>query len=184
MNKQTILLFALLLFLFFPEHAKAQSYSVRTNIIGLGTGNLNLEGSMVFSKRWSGHLPVQYNPFKLWKDAKLKNITVAPGIRYWTRESYGDGYFFGLHGVFSLFNAGGLFGHRYRYEGTAMGGGLSFGWVRPLSKRWNMEFELGAGVVWTDWERFECGHCGKRVSEGNGVHVVPTRTAINLVYLF
>ena len=115
---------------------------------GLGTGNLNVEGSMAFSTHWSAHLPVQYNPFRLWDDGKLKNFTVQPGVRYWMRETYGRGCFIGLHGVFSIYNAGGLFGHRYRYEGTAFGGGLSAGLVRPLSRRWNLEFELGLGVVW------------------------------------
>ena len=89
-----------------------------------------------------------------------------------------------LHGVFSIYNAGGLFGHRYRYEGTAFGGGLSAGLVRPLSRRWNLEFELGLGVVWADWERYRCVNCGKRTGKGSGVYVTPTRTAVNLVYLF
>ena len=92
--------------------------------------------------------------------------------------------FIGLHGVFSIYNAGGLFGHRYRYEGTAFGGGLSAGLVRPLSRRWNLEFELGLGVVWADWERYRCVNCGKRTGKGSGVYVTPTRTAVNLVYLF
>lgn len=184
MNKKTFLLPALLLCLFFPKHSMAQFYSVRTNLVGMATGNLNVEGSMAFSARWTAHLPVQYNPFNLWSDAKLKNFTVEPGVRYWMRESYGGGYFFGIHGVFSIYNAGGIFGHRYRYEGTAWGGGISAGWVRPLSRRWNIEFELGAGIVWADWERFRCVHCGKRVAKDNGVRLVPTRTAVNLVYLF
>lgn len=129
-------------------------------------------------------LPVQYNPFRLWDDGKLKNFTVQPGVRYWMRETYGRGCFIGLHGVFSIYNAGGLFGHRYRYEGTAFGGGLSAGLVRPLSRRWNLEFELGLGVVWADWERYRCVNCGKRTGKGSGVYVTPTRTAVNLVYLF
>ena len=74
--------------------------------------------------------------------------------------------------------------HRYRYEGTAFGGGLSAGLVRPLSRRWNLEFELGLGVVWADWERYRCVNCGKRTGKGSGVYVTPTRTAVNLVYLF
>ena len=86
--------------------------------------------------------------------------------------------------VCSPYNAGGLFGHRYRYEGTAFGGGLSAGLVRPLSRRWNLEFELGLGVVWADWERYRCVNCGKRTGKGSGVYVTPTRTAVNLVYLF
>lgn len=69
-------------------------------------------------------------------------------------------------------------------EGTAFGGGLSAGLVRPLSRRWNLEFELGLGVVWADWERYRCVNCGKRTGKGSGVYVTPTRTAVNLVYLF
>ena len=61
---------------------------------------------------------------------------------------------------------------------------LSAGLVRPLSRRWNLEFELGLGVVWADWERYRCVNCGKRTGKGSGVYVTPTRTAVNLVYLF
>lgn len=43
----------------------AQSYSLRTNVIGLATTNLNLEASMTLNRKWSLHLPVQYNPFSL-----------------------------------------------------------------------------------------------------------------------
>ena len=146
--------------LVYSDKVSAQFYSVRTNLVGLGTGNLNVEGSMAFSTHWSAHLPVQYNPFRLWDDGKLKNFTVQPGVRYWMRETYGRGCFIGLHGVFSIYNAGGL------------------------SRRWNLEFELGLGVVWADWERYRCVNCGKRTGKGSGVYVTPTRTAVNLVYLF
>lgn len=184
-RKKYFLCFACVLAcLVYSDKVSAQFYSVRTNLVGLGTGNLNVEGSMAFSTHWSAHLPVQYNPFRLWDDGKLKNFTVQPGVRYWMRETYGRGCFIGLHGVFSIYNAGGLFGHRYRYEGTAFGGGLSAGLVRPLSRRWNLEFELGLGVVWADWERYRCVNCGKRTGKGSGVYVTPTRTAVNQVYLF
>lgn len=78
-----------------------QFYSVCTNIVGLATGNINIEGFMALSSHWSVHLPLQYNPFNLWNDGKLKNITVSPGVRYWMRETYGRGYFWAFT-VFSL----------------------------------------------------------------------------------
>ena len=184
-NRLYLSFFALLLFcLLHSGKVSAQFYSIRTNLIGLATSNLNAEGSMALSTNWSVHLPVQYSPFNLWKDAKLKNITVEPGVRYWMRETYGRGYFIGLHGLFSYYNVGGIFGHKYRYQGTAYGGGLSVGLVRPLSRRWNIEFELGGGIVWADWEKFKCAHCGRRVGKDSGIKVLPTRTAVNLVYLF
>ena len=56
--------------------------------------------------------------------------------------------------------------------------------VTKAQRRWNLEFELGLGVVWADWERYRCVNCGKRTGKGSGVYVTPTRTAVNLVYLF
>ena len=106
-RKKYFLCFACVLAcLVYSDKVSAQFYSVRTNLVGLGTGNLNVEGSMAFSTHWSAHLPVQYNPFRLWDDGKLKNFTVQPGVRYWMRETYGRGCFIGLHGVFSIYNAG------------------------------------------------------------------------------
>ena len=106
-RKKYFLCFACVLAcLVYSDKVSAQFYSVRTNLVGLGTGNLNVEGSMAFSTHWSAHLPVQYNPFRLWDDGKLKNFTVQPGVRYWMRETYGRGCFIGLHGVFSIYKIG------------------------------------------------------------------------------
>ena len=66
----------------------AQSYSLRTNVIGLATTNLNIEGSMTLSRKWSLHLPLQYNPFKFGNNRQFRNFYAAPGARYWLLESY------------------------------------------------------------------------------------------------
>lgn len=68
----------------------AQFYSARTNLIGLATGNINLEGSMTLNRRWSLHLPVQYNPFVFKDNRQFRNLTVMPGVRYWFVESYSN----------------------------------------------------------------------------------------------
>ena len=69
-----------------------QFYSARTNILGLVTGNLNAEFGMTLNKKYSLHLPVQYNPFIYSKsnNTKFQNLTVLPGVRYWFRESFRD----------------------------------------------------------------------------------------------
>ena len=41
-----------------------RSYSLRTNVIGLATTNLNLEASMTLNRKWSLHLPVHEIPVK------------------------------------------------------------------------------------------------------------------------
>ena len=66
----------------------AQFYSARTNLIGLATGNINLEGSMTLIRRWSLQLPGQYNPFVFKDNRQFRNLTVKPGVRYWYVESY------------------------------------------------------------------------------------------------
>ena len=76
----------------------AQSYSLRTNVIGLATTNLNLEASMTLNRKWSLHLPVQYNPFKFGRNRQFRNFYAAPGVRYWLLESYMGG-FIGMYGT-------------------------------------------------------------------------------------
>ena len=79
----------------------AQSYSLRTNVLGLATTNLNVEASMTLSRKWSFHLPVQYNPFKFSKNRQFRNFYVAPGVRYWLLQSYIGG-FVGVYGTAGL----------------------------------------------------------------------------------
>ena len=77
-----------------------QDISIRTNLVGLSTLNLNIEPSITLGKekRWSLHLPVQYNPFILDSNKKMQNLTVMPGIRYWFLETYVKNYV-GIYGV-------------------------------------------------------------------------------------
>lgn len=165
------------------EIACGQVYSLQTNVLGWGTTNMNLEFGLKFSHRWTFHFPLQYNPFSF-GDARLRNLSASPGIRYWVREAYGRSYFFGIQGVGAMYNVGGVFGGKYRYEGYGFGGGLSLGYNRPLSPHWNLEFEAGLGVLWTHNDKYVCKTCGQKVATLEGVRLVPTKLAVNIVYLF
>jgi len=120
----------------------AQSYSLRTNVIGLATTNLNLEASMTLNRKWSLHLPVQYNPFKFGRNRQFRNFYAAPGVRYWLLESYMGG-FIGMYGTAGTYSVGNLFGNKYRYEGEGYGVGLSIGKAYQIGRRWNLEWEAG-----------------------------------------
>ena len=98
-----------------------QFYSARTNILGLVTGNLNAEFGMTLNKKYSLHLPVQYNPFIYSKsnNTKFQNLTVLPGVRYWFRESFRDP-FVGFSVLASRYNIGNIW-DKYRYDGWAWG---------------------------------------------------------------
>lgn len=163
--------------------ATAQSYSLKTNVIGLATTNLNLEASMTLTKNWSVHLPIQYNPFVFSGNKQFRNLYFSPGVRYWFLESY-IGPYIGLYGTLAEYSVGNLFGNSYRYEGNAYGFGLSIGRAYQLSNRWNLEWELGYGLSWLNYTKYECKECGERLYNYNGWKFIPTRAALNFVYLF
>ena len=66
----------------------------------------------------------------------------------------------------------------------ATSGLFSLGYNRPLSPHWNLEFEAGLGVLWTHNDKYVCKTCGQKVATLEGVRLVPTKLAVNIVYLF
>lgn len=170
-------------FMGFFSYAHGQAYSLRTNVLGLASTNLNIEGSIAISRKWSLHLPVQYNPFIFKDNRQFRNIYVAPGARYWFLESYLGG-FIGLYATTGKYSVGKLFGSEYRYEGVGYGIGLSLGKAYQLGKNWNFEWEIGYGCTWLNYEKYKCKRCGDLVEYNHGWYIRPTRAALNIVYLF
>lgn len=161
-----------------------QFYSVSTDALGLGTGTFNVEGSMAVNSHWTIHLPVRYNPWTFPGNKKMKQLSVLPGVRYWLLESYAGGWFFGSNAIVSRYNFGGLLGSRYRYDGMGYGFGLSAGYSISLYKNWNMEFELGGGLVWSRRDKYPCVRCGQKIKEESGVWLAPDKASVSIVYLF
>ena len=171
-------------FLMLGLSANAQFYSVKTNVLGLATGNLNLELSA--SRKVSIHLPVNYNPFTynfIADNCKMKNLTVQPGVRYWFTESYMR-WFMGFHAIYSRYHVGWKELSDYRYDGWGVGGGFSVGYSKMLSKRWNFEAELGGSLMWHDFDKYLCKECGSLPDPGHKINFVPTKLSLAFVYLF
>ena len=160
----------------------AQFYSARTNLIGLATGNINLEGSMTLNRRWSLHLPVQYNPFVFKDNRQFRNLTVMPGVRYWFVESYSN-FFVGMNTLASGYSIGRIW-NKKRYEGEGYGIGLSIGKAYPLSKTWNIEWELGGAAVWARYNEYRCRECGAFLGRKHGWYLIPSRVALNMINPF
>ncbi len=73
----------------------------------------------------------------------------------------------------------------YRYEGWAVGAGVAYGYAFILGKHWNLELEAGFGYIYTEYDRFECQECGKKIEDDVPVHYVgPTKASIGIVFLF
>ena len=88
------------------------------------------------------------------------------------------------YGTAGTYSVGNLFGSKYRYEGEGYGVSVSFGKAYQLSKSWNFEWEIGAGAVWLDYDKYWCKRCGDLVNSKHVWSFLPTRAALNFVYLF
>lgn len=161
--------------------SKAQFYSVKTNLVGLATTNLNVEAGVSIHRNWSLHLPVNYNPWVFGGNKRFQNITTVPGARYWFLETFSQG-FIGMHALYSHFHVGGV--DKYRYDGWGAGMGFSYGYSKVLNNRWNIEFEAGLGVVWSNYTKYLCQSCGAPQGNFSELRLVPSKAAISLVYLF
>lgn len=171
-------------------------FSMKTNLLYGGytyTPNLGVEIGL--APRWTLELSGAYNPFNLHgsetDNKKLVHWVAMPEFRYWTCQRF-NGHFLGVHGLYGNYNIGGhnlpmLFGQgsdAYRYEGQVMGGGVSYGYSVVLGKRWNLEFTVGAGVLYLDYDRYDCPKCGQKVETGaRKLFFGPTKVGISLSFL-
>ncbi len=188
--------------------ALAQRAALRTNLLGLATANLNLEASYMLSPSLSMHLALQAKPFsyplpapvgllryvegldsgqdnlaKLGTIKHTENYTVQPSLRYWTRGVYNRGWFFGFHTIATMFKYGGdRFDANYR-DGWGVGAGLSLGYSFELSKRFNLETELGIGGLYRSYNLVN----GKTKAKSalRTADIVPSlsRFGVSIVYL-
>ena len=187
-------LFAIFALTIFSGMAYGQKVALKTNLLYGGvtyTPNLALEYGI--SKRMTLNLSGGYNPWNINntvdKGEKLVHWLVQPEFRYWSCERF-NGHFFGFHGTYSLYNIGGkefpiLLGTdsgQYRHEGSAYGGGLTYGYVLNLSMRFALEFEIGAGYMHLDYDKYYAYKCGKFIGHSSRDYFGLTKAGITLAW--
>lgn len=166
---------------------------LKTNFIALAMLSANFGVEVDFARHWSVTLPVSYCAMDWFKSTiKFRNFTVKPELRYWFRHSDNDGFFVGPHFQLCYYNYafdGALRYQDFRGRTPAIGGGLGFGYRKPISrnKRWRMEFEVGAGVYPLDFSVF---HNTPDVRDGQWIerrkktYFGPDNAAVTLSYSF
>jgi hypothetical protein len=119
--------------------------------LGLATGISNAAIEFDFAKHWSVTVPVYYSAWNYFLETiKFRTLAVQPEVRYWFSKD-NDKFFLGAHFSYAQYNVAVDGNYRYQDKGgtsPALGGGISVGYRLPLerTKRWNVEFTLGAGV--------------------------------------
>ncbi|NDV82840.1 DUF3575 domain-containing protein [Bacteroides sp. 51] len=187
--KKALILMSLMLGILISG-AHAQSVAVKSNLLYDATTTMNLGVEVGLARKWTLDIPVNYNPWKLSDNARLKHWGVQPEVRYWFCEKFRR-TFVGLHGHYADFNVGNWPDWSFisdnmqnsRYQGHLYGGGLSIGHSWILKKRWSIEATVGVGYAHIVYDKYPCGECGTKLKEDSKNYFGPTKAAISLIYV-
>lgn len=175
--------------------ADAQSVGIKTNLLYGGvtyTPNLGVEIGL--GKRTTLELSGGYNPWNLDgamdNNKKLVHWLAQVEFRYFFCERF-NGHYIGVHALGGMYNIAAhelplLFGNdsrNYRFQGTALGAGVSYGYQLVLGKNWNLEFNIGVGYANLKYEKYRCVNCGEKQGDFSRNYFGPTKAGISIVYV-
>lgn len=166
----------------FPQYAEAQYSAVRTNVIGLATGTVNVGFDVSVTDKWTLDVSGLWNPIDT-DSFSCQFLGVQLGAKRWLYESF-VGHFIGGQITYGSYLYG---GSRRYYKGSMTGVGFSYGYSWLLSKRWNISAEIGVGIF-----RMKDTRRDRKLPEYEPVYVHhfkrwaigPSRAEISFSYLF
>ena len=162
------------------QEASSQRYAVKTNGLSWLTLTPNVEGEIKLSDRFTGSLSLHYRPWHVLSDnRKITGIALQPEVRYWFCQTFYQ-HFAGIHLNYADYN-GGLKAHRY--QGYLLGGGITYGYQMILSRRWNLEFSIGAGYARMNHDVYDRPRCGDFLKHECKNYWGITKVGVSLVYL-
>jgi hypothetical protein len=170
------------------------SVALKTNLLYLaGTLTPNLALEFGLSDRSTLNVSAGYNGWNrvgsFDDNRKLVHRVFRAEYRYWLCERF-NGHFLSAGPFWNQFNVGGYdipfanFKKANRYEGTAIGVGVNYGYNLPLSKRLGAEFSAGVGVAPMTYDVFDCAMCSVKKETVKKTYFGPTHLSVSLVYLF
>lgn len=170
---------------FFPMHASnsrnANPFSIKTNILPWLTVTPNLGVEFAFENRWSTDLNIMFSPWKISEKYSLKTIAILPEIRYWFKNNNGGSHI-NIHFTAAWYN---LRFNRFRYQDNEiplLGAGIGYGYKLNLSRRFGMEFTIGAGFATLRYDRFHNVDNGSLIDTRKTTYWGIDRLGITLVY--
>lgn len=196
------LIIAVFAFLASMGSVHAQKVAMKTNALYWATATPNLGMEFAMSDRWTFELEGGYNPWNLDtnNNMKVKHWLVSPEFRYWFCNSF-QGHFIGINANYTQFNIGGLpqgmpnlFVNLNpgvpmpdlsvaRIQGWALGAGLTYGYAFPIARRWNMEFTIGYGWWYSEYDQFESRKCGLFQEKIARNALGPATAGISFIYM-
>lgn len=165
-------------------------FAIKSNLLYDATTTFNLGVEFAVGKKWTIDVPVNYNPWTFSGDKKIKHVLVQPELRFWTCERF-NGHFFGIHGHYGRYNAGGIklpfdmfeSFEISRYDGYLVGGGISYGYQWILGNHWNLEATIGVGYARLNYDKYHFGSCDKFIRKGHDNYFGPTKVGLSIIYI-
>lgn len=170
------------LFLFFilgnATDSRAQLAALKTNLTDWMTVSPNLGAEFTLGKQLTVDLSVTAGPFKIRKDVYFRHIRLQPELRYWLISPLA-GHYVGVTAFYSTYDAG----YKKRgYFGDSYAAGLTYGYNRILSRRWNFELSAGLGAIRYRLARYTPGTAHPEPDE-TGWTIAPVKLGITFVYI-
>ena len=160
---------------------QAQTFAVNSNLLLLSTQTYNLGAEITVGNHTTLGLSVFGNN-KPYFHKGMRAIGVQPEFKYYFggRPMYHQGL---LAADYSI-----TWGNR-KYDGTAWGGGMTFGYVVSLAKRWNLDFHGGVGAIFSHHREFMVNGDDLLLNDNSQAkdgfweyRILPTKLGITLSY--
>ena len=156
-------------------------WSVKTNIPAWALVVPNLAAEYRFADHWSVDVPLYYSCWTTARTYRFRTLAVQPSVRYWLKPEW-KGHFFGVHLTAGQFNISVDKNTRYQDVNGMYGVGIDYGYALKFTEHWGMEFNIGAGYIYTKYNSYyniKNGTCfDTSVKNYWGV----TRCGISLIY--
>ncbi|MDE7437507.1 MAG: DUF3575 domain-containing protein [Muribaculaceae bacterium] len=171
-------------------------FAVSSNALYWLTATPNVGAEWAASARVSFAASFGYNALNLPSSFGVRGGASNPKLRHWllTQESrlwmrrVFEGSYFGLHLMGGKYNVGGLrfpgILRDYRYQGYLLGAGVSYGYEWRLADNWRIGASIGAGWVYLNYSKNNCGSCGTRLSHRARNLATITKASISFTYIF
>lgn len=168
---------------------QAQKIAVKSNILYDATATLNLGVEYAINKQFSIDLSGNYNGWDIASPKSWQHYMIQPEGRYWIHEAF-NGHYFGVHAIYGSYDIARLkaelfdelFNGQYMYDGTGIGGGISYGYQLYVTPRLNIEFSIGVGYVHLKYDKTEY-RSKEYVGKFTKSYFGPTKLGVSIVYI-
>jgi len=165
--------------------AVGQQAAIKTNVLYLATTSPNLGFEFRLADRWTMELHGGGNCWDFPDQATLGHVLGRIEPKYWFCEpfngsSLGLDLFYGRYRIGNIPFLSSL--EHHRYEGTACGAGIAYGYHLVVGGRWGIEFSVAAGYARVPYDKYESYEC-KRLSRSSVYHHWGV-TRVGVAFLF